>query len=185
MAFALLCSSGLSAALEVGGSLPALNIPSRGELVLTGDKVSYTPWSSATIRSGSPALIFHMAARMSSDATIAPLRTRLESAGYAPGVFQSISVVNLDDALWGTSGMVASELTKNKRAHPEAVLVADDAGRGLAAWNLKSKGVAVILLNAKGEISYLKQGKLSKSDIDTIINKLNSEIANAEQLANN
>ncbi len=184
LALALLCSSGLSAALELGGTLPTLDVPSRGELVINGDKTSFVPWSSSAIRTGSPALIFHLAARMSSDAAIAPLRTRLEAAGYAPGSFQPISVVNLNDALWGTSGLVAGELAKNKRAHPEAVMVADDAGRGLARWELKPKGVAVILINAEGKISYIKQGKLSPADIDSIINKLDAEIANAERLAN-
>ena len=152
---------------------------------MSGDKVSFSPWSSTSISAGSPALIFHMPARMSSDAAIAPLRARLEAGEYPTESFQSISVVNLDDALWGTSGLVAGELAKNKRAHPQAVLVADDAGRGLKAWQLKSRTIAVILLNAEGEITYLKEGELSQDDIDTIIAKLDAEIASAERVANN
>ncbi|MGB2254638.1 YtfJ family protein [uncultured Spongiibacter sp.] len=180
-----LLGSSLGIALEVGGNLPTLDVPSRGELVMLGDKVSFSPWSSTSISTGSPALIFHMPARMSSDAAIAPLRARLEAGEYPTESFQSISVVNLDDALWGTSGLVAGELAKNKRAHPQAVLVADDAGRGLKAWQLKSRTIAVILLNAEGEITYLKEGELSQDDIDTIIAKLDAEIASAERVANN
>ncbi|WP_027872664.1 YtfJ family protein [Spongiibacter marinus] len=180
-----LLGSSLGMALEVGGNLPTLDVPSRGELVMSGDKVSFSPWSSTSISTGSPALIFHMPARMSSDAAIAPLRSRLEAGEYPTESFQSISVVNLDDALWGTSGLVAGELAKNKRAHPQAVLVADDAGRGLKAWQLKSRTIAVILLNAEGEITYLKEGELSQDDIDTIIAKLDAEIASAERVANN
>ena len=180
-----LLGSSLGIALEGGGNLPTLDVPSRGELVMLGDKVSFSPWSSTSISTGSPALIFHMPARMSSDAAIAPLRARLEAGEYPTESFQSISVVNLDDALWGTSGLVAGELAKNKRAHPQAVLVADDAGRGLKAWQLKSRTIAVILLNAEGEITYLKEGELSQDDIDTIIAKLDAEIASAERVANN
>lgn len=180
-----LLGSSLGMTLEVGGNLPTLDVPSRGELVMLGDKVSFSPWSSTSISTGSPALIFHMPARMSSDAAIAPLRARLEAGEYPTESFQSISVVNLDDALWGTSGLVAGELAKNKRAHPQAVLVADDAGRGLKAWQLKSRTIAVILLNAEGEITYLKEGELSQNDIDTIIAKLDAEIASAERVANN
>ena len=122
---------------------------------------------------------------MSSDSIIAPLRERLDNGNYDPGSFQSISVVNLDDALWGTQGLVTSELAKNKRAHPQAVLVADDEGRGLKAWSLEPKGVAVILLNADGKIRLLKEGKLSEGDVNDIVTALNNEIAKSEQLATN
>ena len=185
VAAGLLCVSAASTALELGGELPALDVPSRGELEINGDSVRFVPWSTEQITADTPALIFHMAARMSSDSIIAPLRDRLEKGDYAPGSFQSISVVNLDDALWGTQGLVTSELAKNKRAHPQAVLVADDEGRGLKAWSLEPKGVAVILLNTDGNIRLLKEGKLSEEDVNDIISALDDEIAKSEQLAKN
>ena len=185
VAAGLLCVSAASTALELGGELPALDVPSRGELEINGDSVRFVPWSTEQITADTPALIFHMAARMSSDSIIAPLRDRLDKGDYAPGSFQSISVVNLDDALWGTQGLVTSELAKNKRAHPQAVLVADDEGRGLKAWSLEPKGVAVILLNTDGNIRLLKEGKLSEEDVNDIISALNDEIAKSEQLAKN
>ena len=185
VAAGLLCVSAASTALELGGELPALDVPSRGELEINGDSVRFVPWSTEQITADTPALIFHMAARMSSDSIIAPLRDRLDKGDYAPGSFQSISVVNLDDALWGTQGLVTSELAKNKRAHPQAVLVADDEGRGLKAWSLEPKGVAVILLNTDGNIRLLKQGKLSEEDVNDIISALDDEIAKSEQLAKN
>ena len=82
-------------------------------------------------------------------------------------------------------GLVTSELAKNKRAHPQAVLVADDEGRGLKAWSLEPKGVAVILLNTDGNIRLLKEGKLSEEDVNDIISALDDEIAKSEQLAKN
>lgn len=185
VAAGLLCVSAASTALELGGELPALDVPSRGELEINGDSVRFVPWSTEQITTDTPALIFHMAARMSSDSIIAPLRDRLDKGDYAPGSFQSISVVNLDDALWGTQGLVTSELAKNKRAHPQAVLVADDEGRGLKAWSLEPKGVAVILLNTDGNIRLLKEGKLSEEDVNDIISALDDEIAKSEQLAKN
>ena len=185
VAAGLLCVSAASTALELGGELPALDVPSRGELEINGDSVRFVPWSTEQITADTPALIFHMAARMSSDSIIAPLRDRLDKGDYAPGSFQSISVVNLDDALWGTQGLVTSELAKNKRAHPQAVLVADDEGRGLKAWSLEPKGVGVILLNTDGNIRLLKEGKLSEDDVNDIISALDDEIAKSEQLAKN
>ncbi len=164
-------------ALELGGTLADISIPTKGELILNKSKVDYKAWSTSTISRGTPALIFHLAARMSSDKIIDPLRTRLEQENFTPGSFQSISVVNIDDAMWGTAGLVGSEMEKNKRAHPEAIMVADDASRGLKAWELQKGTVAVILLDASGKIRYLKEGKLHSSDIDTILSLLKTEIA--------
>ena len=67
VAAGLLCVSAASTALELGGELPALDVPSRGELEINGDSVRFVPWSTEQITADTPALIFHMAARMSSD----------------------------------------------------------------------------------------------------------------------
>ncbi len=77
----------------------------------------------------------------------------------------------------GTTGMVLSELGKNKRQHPRASLIADDAGRALSAWSLEEKSVAVVLLDTSGEIRYLREGELSEHNVDEIIELLNEEIA--------
>lgn len=175
------CVAPFTSALEVGDTLPALTVAGKGELHIEDDKLSFKTWESQSISRGTPALIFHLAARMSSDAIIDPLRNRLDAKTFAPNSFQSISVVNLGDAMWGTSGLVLSELAKNKRAHPEATIVADAKGRGLQSWNLAAKSVAVILVNSEGKISYLKQGRLSSEDVDFIMQKLDQEIAKAKK----
>lgn len=180
LSLSLIGASAFCAALELGGTLPSLAVPSKGELILDGDKVRHQAWSTEQIATGSPALIFHVAARMSSDSIIAPLKERLNQGNYEPGSFQSISVINLNDALWGTAGLVGSELEKNKREHPEAILVADKKGSGIDAWQLKKGTVAFILLDQNGKIRYLKEGELSADDVNTIIALLNEEIARSK-----
>lgn len=173
----LATASTLATAIEVGGTLPPVKIPTKGELVLQGDTVHYQPWSSEQIQSGTPALLFHLAARMSSETIIDPLRKRLKAIDFAEGSFQSVSVINLGDAMWGTAGLAASEMTKNKKETPSATLVADDDNRARDAWELQAKTVAVVLLNAEGRIVYIKEGRLSDADVETIIQLLNAEIA--------
>jgi YtfJ family uncharacterized protein len=180
LSLSIVGASAFSSAIEVNGTLPAFEVPSKGELVLADDKIYHQPWSTAQISKGTPALVFHVAARMSADSIIAPLKERLNQANYETDSFQSISIINLDDALWGTSGLVSSELGKNKREHPEAVLVADTEGNGLAAWQLEQGTVAFILVDYEGKIRYLKQGKLSADDINTIIAMLDEEIAKSK-----
>lgn len=180
LAFSLLGLTALCNAIEVGGTLPNFNVPSKGELVLKGEKIDHKPWSTSQIATGSPALIFHVAARMSSDGIIAPLKERLNAREFEPGSFQSISIINLNDALWGTSGLVSSELGKNKHEHPEAVLVADEKGAGINAWELSKGTVSFILVDHQGKIRYLKEGKLSAADIDTIMTLLDEEITKSK-----
>ncbi len=74
-----LSATNLSGALELGGDLPPVTVPSKGELLLDGDEVNYQAWSTEAIAADRPALIFHMAARMSSEAIIDPLRKRLDA----------------------------------------------------------------------------------------------------------
>jgi uncharacterized protein len=172
-------------ALEVGSTVPALHIESKGEYVLKGDEVSYAAWDSSTIETGLPALIFHMPARMSADGIIAPLRTRLDQEAYAEGSLQSISVVNLAEAMWGTAGLVASELVKNKRAHPSATIIADNKGVGVKAWDLDPRAVVVALVDNQGKIKHIHEGPMSAADVEKIITLLNAEIAAAKKLAKN
>ncbi|MGB1906130.1 MAG: YtfJ family protein [Spongiibacter sp.] len=179
----LATASALGSALELGDTLPPVKIPTKGELILQNDSIHYTPWSSEQIHAGTPALVFHLAARLSSESIIDPLRTRLKEVDYPEGSFQSVSVINLGDAMWGAAGLAASAMSKNKKETPSATLVADDDNRALAAWGLQSKTVAVILLNAEGRIVYFHEGSLSEADIETIITMLNAEITKANAAA--
>lgn len=163
-------------AMELGSSLPSAQVTHNGELILQGKSVSYQPWTSQQITVGSPALIFHMAARLSSEQIIAPLKAALEAEDYAAGSFQSVSVINLSDALWGTRGLVLSKLTDNKREHPEASLIADKEGVVRRDWQLSGEGVAVILVSAEGDIRYFQEGNISDEDVTVIMSALNAEI---------
>lgn len=167
-------------ALEPGGSLPQTAVTETGELFLNGDDVNYRSWRSDSLHRHSPALIFHMAARLSSEQIIAPLKEALEAADYPPGSFQSVSIVNLKDALWGTRGLVLAKLADNKREHPQASLIADKHGGVLVDWQLTGKGVAVILLSADGDIRYFSEGEISQGEVTAIITLLNAEIARSQ-----
>lgn len=176
----ILSHTAFAAKAELGKPLPPLDVPKKGELVLEGDGITYKPWSSSSIPEGVPALVFHLPARMSADTIMKPLQTRLEQAQPAPGKHAAVSVINLDDALWGTAGIVAGELEKNKRRHPESAMVADDGSRGLSAWGLKSKTVYVMITNTEGNLIYMHDGPMDDADIEEIVTTLKAEIAKVE-----
>ncbi|MBD2858530.1 hypothetical protein IB286_05860 [Spongiibacter sp. KMU-158] len=187
--FFLIASLGFSSlsvlALEQGQKLPELAVDNKGEFVLNGDKVDYRPWNSNQITTGRPALVFHLPPRLSTESMINPLRDRLEAENYAEGAFQSVTVINLKEAMWGTSGMILSRLSEDKTKHPSATFVIDDQNRGVKAWDVGARDVVVALVNTEGTITHLHTGELSADDVNTIMSLLNEQIAKADQLAAN
>ena len=68
------------------------------------------------------------------------------------GAFLSTTILNLDEAMWGTSGLVVSELKSNKKEFPNAVLVADADGVGRKQWQLEEENSAVIVTDPQGVV---------------------------------
>ena len=173
---ALVMTTSSALALEVGSTVPAFNINKPGELIIEGDKLNKAPWQSSAIGGGRPALVFYLPARASSEDDIDPLRQRLDKEDYEPGSFHSITVVNLDDALWGTSGFVESQVAKNKRAHPRATMVLDQKGKGRQVLKLPKKTTVVFLANAEGQVIDYREGALTEQAADEVITLLHQQI---------
>ena len=83
--------------------------------------------------------------------------------------FLSTTILNLDEAMWGTSGMVLSKLQSSKAEFPLATMVADEKGVGLSEWQLEEGNSAVIVTDATGVVRYFKQGEMSEAEIDSAL----------------
>jgi len=167
-------------AFEKGAELPDVTINKKGELRIDNDRISYAPWGISEAKAGIPKIVFHIPARMSSQSIIDPMTDRLEAEDFAEDRFQAITVVNLDDALWGTAGIVASELEKNKRKHPEATIVADDGSRALKAWGLQRKATYFILLDAEDRVIHSHEGQMEQTDIEQFIKLIKEQLDQAD-----
>ena len=82
-----------------------------------------------------------MAGRMSARGQTKPFTDTLESA-LPDKSFHITTVINLDDALWGTTGFVVSEVKSNKRKYPNATMVLDEQGTGLSARDTRSREIS-------------------------------------------
>ena len=167
-------------AFEKGAELPDVTINKKGELRIDNDRISYAPWGISEAKAGIPKIVFHIPARMSSQSIIDPMTDRLEAEDFAEDRFQAITVVNLDDALWGTAGIVASELEKNMRKHPEATIVADDGSRALKAWGLQRKATYFILLDAEDRVIHSHEGQMEQADIEQFIKLIKEQLDQAD-----
>ncbi|MDH4040847.1 MAG: YtfJ family protein [Gammaproteobacteria bacterium] len=165
----------LGADVPVGGRLPDLSIAERGELVISGDDVDYRTWSYPQ-QPGKVHVLQYLAATRAASNINKPFTDRMKT-DLPKGSFLSTTILNLDEAVWGTAGLVVSELKSNKRDFPNAVLVADEDGAGLQQWQLEKESSAIIVTDPAGVVRYFKQGPMSAAEIDSTLELVRQYIA--------
>ena len=166
--FILLGGKALAATPTAGEPLPPLDIDDRGELVAAGDEFEFVPWSSAD-SPDTVHIIQYFGAKLSHRDLFSPFTDALEEH-FEPGAIHVSSVLNMDAAMWGTTGMVLSELKKNKRRHPQATMVVDEEGVGVQGWDLGEDGTGLIITDARGVVRYFSRQPLDEKEVASTIN---------------
>ena len=179
MRLILICLLSLStplwaADITTGSPLPALVIEERGELIMEGDDFSYAPWQLPDSL-GKVHVLQYMAGRMSARSQTKPFTDQLEA--LPDDSFHVTTVINLDDAVWGTSGFVVGEVKSNKRQYPDSTIVLDEEGTGLDTWGLKPKGATIVVLDPGGSVLYFKEGAMSEQEIQSTLELIGQYIA--------
>jgi len=152
----------LAGAPSIGAPLPVLSVDDRGELTMSGEDFDFVPWTSQT-NPGKIHVIQYFGANLGDRDVFAPFTDMLQ-AELEPGTVHVSTVLNLDAALWGTTGFVLSELEKNKKQHPEATMVLDEEGDGVSAWDLGDDGTGLIVMDNKGVVKYFKRSSLNEEE---------------------
>jgi YtfJ family uncharacterized protein len=171
---ALTCTAALAGAPTVGAPLPLLSIAERGELVMSGDDFKFVPWRSDA-GLGNVNVVQYFAATQSDSEIFKPF-TDLIGKSFAPGAVHITTVLNLDAAMWGTSGMVISELKKNKKIHPQATLVVDDKGVGVTEWALGQKGAGLMIVDDKGIVKYFTKQAMTDAELNAGVELVRSSM---------
>ncbi len=180
----------LGAPVTVGQKLPDIQIPRKGllvprtkvvdrRMVLSGREIGYRAWNSRE-GAGKVRTIYHLAARMGVDDLNKAYIDALIAAQlpeFTPDApYKTITILNLDDALWGTVGLGKSRLEESQRRHPYAVHVMDDLGIARAAWNLQPKNSAVIVLDRDNSVLFFKEGRLSSDEIRKAVDIIKAKV---------
>ena len=163
----LFCTNALAGVPTIDAPLPLLAITERGELTLTDDEFSFIPWSSEA-GLGKVHVIQYFGATVEHKDTFKPFTDLLQSS-FEPGAINVTTVLNMDAAMWGTTGFVMSELKKNKRMLPSAAMVVDDNGSGVIEWDLGKAGTALIVLDDKGIVKYFSRQALSEAEMASTV----------------
>lgn len=172
---ALLPSLCLAHNLKETQFLPSVSIVDRGELQLHGKDFAYQNWSSSQL-SGKIRLIQHIAGRSSAKALNAPLIEAIKAAHFPHDKYQTTTIINLDDALFGTGSFVVSSVEQSKQEFPWSSFVLDADGLVQQQWGLATGSSAIILLNPQGQILFVKEGQLTDAEISQVLALIRSQL---------
>ncbi len=153
IALLLACSPTLAFAhnLTVGSPVP-----------LQDNNINYQKWRSADLL-GKVRVIQAIAGRSSSKEMNAPL------AKFPAESYQTTTIINQDDAIWGTSSFVKSSAQDSKKEFPWSSMVLDEFGLVAQAWQLQAESSAIIVQDKQGNVLFVKEGALNEADIQTVL----------------
>lgn len=160
--------------IATGSPVPTLVIEDRGEATLNGDDIVYQHWSSET-NPGKVHILQYLAATRGASKIYSRFTDSLPET-FEKTDFHITTVLNLDDAMWGTSSFVVSEIESKKREFPGATLVLDEDGDGLKAWELAQKGAALAILDKDSKVLYFTQDPMSDTDLEEMLAIVKSQI---------
>ena len=165
----------LSHNLTLGDNVPHVTIKDKGYVALVEGEFEYRQWSTAELHN-KVILIQHIAGRTSAKELNEPMIDALKKSDFPFEKYNTATLVNLDEAIWGTGAIVASQLRSNKEEFPDAIFVLDEDGDIRNKWGLTEKSSAIILLDQSGKVLYVKDGEMNPTEIDTVIGLINAYI---------
>lgn len=176
--FCLIPCIGFSGQVKVGEKLPLLKIEKSkdtGELVLEGDEISYADFDSSKL-TGKVRSVLYIAGRDGASKLNKPYTDKLSASHFDIADYQTVSIINLDDAMWGTGWKVKDNVKVEKKKHKQHVFVLDEDGDGRKALGCKKESYAVILIDKNGKVLAFKDGALTDKEIDEYLNIIKSNI---------
>ncbi|MDH3992575.1 MAG: YtfJ family protein [Gammaproteobacteria bacterium] len=171
----LLSSSAVVAQLPTLESpLPALEIADLGELKYEDNEFSYTPWNSGN-NPGKVHIVQYFAGTKADSERFKPFVDLLEET-FGLGNYHVTTIINLDAALWGTTGFVVSEVKDSKREYPLSTIVLDEEGAGAQLWELGEEGAGLAILDEQGIVRYFTRYPMSPDEMDKSLDLVRSSI---------
>jgi YtfJ family uncharacterized protein len=161
--------------LTLNQPVPAVTVTDKGELLLNDNKFSYQKWSSTELP-GKVRTIQHIAGRSSAKEMNDPLIQALKAADLPHDNYQTTSIVNTDDAIFGTSAFVRSSIESSKKEFPWSQFIVDSNGVVKAAWELKPDSSAIIVLDKNGNVKFVKDGKLTNEEVTQVLSLIKEEL---------
>jgi hypothetical protein len=161
--------------LLVGNTLPAVDVSHYGEIILNNGKTEYQAWATKNLL-GKVRVVQAIAGRSSSKELNAPLMTAITAAKFPEDSYQTTTIINQDDAIWGTGSFVKSSAESSKEEFPWSSMVLDEDGAVASSWDLKKESSAIIIQDKQGSILFVKEGALNKSEVSQVIDLIKTSL---------
>ncbi len=160
-----------SHSIQINQSVSPVIVSDKGELIYNDNVFSYEPWHSAQLI-GKVRVIQHIAARTDGRKMNAPLIEAIKNARLPREHYQTTTIINLDEAIWGTAVFVRNSIEDSKREFPWSQFIVDDKGKVRQAWDLSHQGSAIVLLDKQGIVQFFKDGALTSQEVQQVIRML-------------
>ncbi|NLS12423.1 YtfJ family protein [Vibrio sp. SM6] len=154
--------------ITVGQPVPNVDVNAYGEIVLQGEGTAFQPWNSQLML-GKVRVIQAIAGRSSAKEMNAPLMSAITQAQFPSESYQTTTIINQDDAMWGTGSFVKSSALESKTAFPWSSMVLDESGVVASAWQLAPESSAIVVQNKQGDVLFVKEGALNNDEISRVI----------------
>lgn len=164
----LLSSTAFAHNITLNQSLPQATVADKGEILLNGKDVAFQTWKSTAL-AGKVRIVHHLAGRSAAKEKNQAVIDAIKAAHFPAAKYQTTTIINADDAVVGTGVFVKNSAEKGKKENPHSQVVLDDNSSVKNAWGLKEKESAIIVLDKSGKVKFVKEGKLSASEIQNVI----------------
>ncbi|WP_282177581.1 YtfJ family protein [Vibrio nereis] len=177
IALAVACSPMLASAhnISLGNTVPNVTVQEHGEIILQGDTTAYQKWSSQNLQ-GKVRVIHAIAGRSSAKEMNAQLMAAITAAKFPEKSYQTTSIINQDDAIWGTGSFVKSSAEDSKKEFPWSSMVLDENGKIAQTWALKPESSAIIVQDKEGKVLFVKEGALTESEVKQVLGLIAANI---------
>ncbi|MGF1686405.1 YtfJ family protein [Photobacterium japonica] len=172
---ALLPSTVFAHNLTIGEPLPHVAIVDKGEITLNKETLTYQPWDSASL-AGKTRVIQAIAGRSAAKAMNAELMTAITAAQFPAEQYQTTTIINQDDTIWGTGSFVKSSAEDSKREFSWSAMVLDANGVAQSKWQLAKESSAIIILDKAGKVRFIQEGKLPPEAIQQALNTIKEHL---------
>ena len=83
--------------------------------------------------------------------------------------YQTTTIINAEDAIFGTGPFVKSSAEKGKKNNPHSQVILDQTGQVKKDWGLQPKESLIVVLDKSGKVKFAHEGKLSEQQMNQVI----------------
>lgn len=156
---------------DIGQRITPIGIADKGELLIHNEKIDYKNWNTAQLP-GKVRVLQHIAGRTSAKEQNAPLIEALKAANLPHDRYQTTTIINVDDAIFGSGVFVKNSIENSKKEFPWSQFIVDNKGQAAKAWQLTPAGSAIVVLDKEGRVQFAKDGALTQQEIQQVMNLL-------------